>query len=107
MATIEKMRIRLKLIPLAALQIKISIAALCHSCPLTIFNGQQATHDPIILRLIGLVVRESGDTPVSLCGELAGRIDVITRLPRTGIRPLGVAAELVQDVKDVIMNSSC
>ena len=27
---------------------------------------------PTILRLIELVVREAGDTPVSLCGELAG-----------------------------------
>ena len=32
---------------------------------------------PSILRLIELVIKESGDTPVSLCGELAGRIDII------------------------------
>jgi phosphoenolpyruvate-protein phosphotransferase len=59
-----------------------------------------------ILRLIELVVRESGDTPVSLCGELAGRIDVIPRLLRTGIRSLSVAAALVPDVKNAIRNSS-
>jgi phosphoenolpyruvate-protein kinase (PTS system EI component) len=52
-----------------------------------IFLAQEA-----ILRLIELVVRESGDTPVSLCGELAGRIDVIPRLLRTGVRSLSVAA---------------
>jgi len=61
---------------------------------------------PTILRLIELVVRESGNTPVSLCGELAGRIDVIPRLLRTGIRSLSVAAALVPDVKNAIRNSS-
>jgi phosphoenolpyruvate-protein kinase (PTS system EI component) len=62
---------------------------------------------PTILRLIELVVRESGDTPVSLCGELAGRIDVMPSLLRTGIRSLSVPAALVPDVKNAIRNSSC
>jgi len=61
---------------------------------------------PTILRLIELVVGESGDIPVSLCGELAGRVDVIPRLLRTGIRSLSVAAALVPDVKNAIRNSS-
>jgi phosphotransferase system enzyme I (PtsI) len=61
---------------------------------------------PTILRLIELVVRESGDTPVSLCGELAGRTDAIPRLLRTGIRSLSVGAALVQDVKNVVRRSS-
>jgi phosphoenolpyruvate-protein kinase (PTS system EI component) len=61
---------------------------------------------PAILRLIKLVVRESGDTPVSLCGELASRIDVIPRLLRTGIKSLSVAAALVPDVKNAIRNLS-
>ncbi len=60
---------------------------------------------PTILRLIELVVRESGNTPVSLCGELAGRIDVIPRLLRTGIRSFSVPAALVPDVKNAIRNS--
>jgi phosphoenolpyruvate-protein kinase (PTS system EI component) len=57
---------------------------------------------PTILRLIKLVVSESGDTPVSLCGELAGRIDAILRLLKTGIRSLSVSAALVPDVKNAI-----
>jgi len=61
---------------------------------------------PTILRLIELVVRESGDTPVSLCGELAGRIEVLPSVLRTGIRSLNVAASLVPDVKNTIRNSS-
>lgn len=62
---------------------------------------------PTILRLIELVVRECGDTPVCLCGELAGRIDVTPILLRTGIRSLSVPAALVPDVKNAIRNSSC
>jgi phosphoenolpyruvate-protein phosphotransferase len=57
---------------------------------------------PTILRLIELVVRESGNTPVSLCGELAGRIEVIPRLLSTGIRSLSVSAALVPAVKNAI-----
>ena len=57
---------------------------------------------PAILRLIELVVKESGDTPVSICGELASRIDAIPKLLRTGIRSLSVAAALVPEVKIAI-----
>lgn len=60
---------------------------------------------PAILRLIELVVRESGDTPVSLCGELAARIDVTPRLLQTGIRVLSVPAALVPNVKNAIRTS--
>jgi phosphoenolpyruvate-protein kinase (PTS system EI component) len=61
---------------------------------------------PAILRLIEMVIKESGDTPVSLCGELAGRFEVISSVLRTGIRSLSVAASLVPEVKNAIMNSS-
>ena len=61
---------------------------------------------PTILRLIELIVRESGDTPVSLCGELAGRIDAIPEVLRTGIRSLSVSAALIPDVKNAVRNSS-
>jgi phosphotransferase system enzyme I (PtsI) len=54
---------------------------------------------PAVLRLIELVVKESGDTPVSICGELASRIDAIPKLLKTGIRSLSVAAALVPEVK--------
>ena len=57
---------------------------------------------PAVLRLIEMVVRESGDVPVSLCGELAGRIDVMHNLLKTGIRSLSVPAALVPDVKNAI-----
>ncbi|MGH8503403.1 MAG: phosphoenolpyruvate--protein phosphotransferase [Gammaproteobacteria bacterium] len=60
---------------------------------------------PAILRLIALVIRESADTPVSLCGELAGRADVIPDLLATGIRSLSVPASLVSAIKDAIRRS--
>lgn len=57
---------------------------------------------PTVLGLIESVVRDSGTTPVSICGELAGRVNVIPKLLRTGIRSLSVAAALVPDVKFAI-----
>ena len=57
---------------------------------------------PAVLRLIALVVKEAGTTPVSLCGELAGRIDVLPNLLRTGIRSLSVSAASVPGVKNAI-----
>ncbi|HEX2237750.1 MAG TPA: phosphoenolpyruvate--protein phosphotransferase [Gammaproteobacteria bacterium] len=62
--------------------------------------------DPAILRLIELVVRESSDTPVCLCGELSGRADVMARLLATGIKSFSVPASLVPDVKDTIRKLS-
>jgi len=61
---------------------------------------------PSIFRLIELVVKESGDMPVSLCGELAGRIDMIPGLLRTGLRSLSVPAALAPDVKHAIRNAT-
>ncbi len=61
---------------------------------------------PSILRLIELVIKEAADTPVSLCGELAGRLDVIPRLLRAGLRSFSVPAALVPDVKYAIKNAN-
>jgi phosphotransferase system enzyme I (PtsI) len=57
---------------------------------------------PSILRLIELAIREAGNTPVSLCGELAGRTDAIPRLLKAGLRSFSVPAVLVPDVKSAI-----
>jgi phosphotransferase system enzyme I (PtsI) len=61
---------------------------------------------PSIVRLIALVLRDCGDTPVSLCGELAGRIDMIPLLLRIGLRAFSVPAALVPDIKYAIRNAS-
>lgn len=57
---------------------------------------------PTIFRLIEIAVRESGTTPVSICGELAGQVNNIPKLLKAGIRSLSVAAALVPDVKFAI-----
>jgi phosphoenolpyruvate-protein kinase (PTS system EI component) len=60
---------------------------------------------PSILRLIELVIREAGDTPVSLCGELADRIDAIPSLLRAGLRSFSVPAASVPNIKHAIKNA--
>ena len=49
-----------------------------------------------------MVVREAAETPVGLCGELAGRKEVLPQLLRLGLRSLSVAPPLVPQVKDLV-----
>jgi len=57
---------------------------------------------PAVMRLVEMVVREAADTPVGLCGELAGRKEVLPQLLRLGLRSLSVAPPLVPQVKDLV-----
>jgi phosphoenolpyruvate-protein kinase (PTS system EI component) len=57
---------------------------------------------PAVFRLIDLVVKEAGTTPVSICGELAGRLDTLSRLIASGIDTLSVPAAMVPDVKAAV-----
>jgi phosphotransferase system enzyme I (PtsI) len=57
---------------------------------------------PAVIRLVQLVCQESGDTPVSVCGELAGRGESLGTLLSKGVRTLSVAAPLVSSVKQRI-----
>lgn len=59
---------------------------------------------PAVLRLIRMVVAEAGNTPVAICGELAGRLDAIQTLVHLGVRELSVAPPLIPDVKETIRN---
>jgi phosphoenolpyruvate-protein kinase (PTS system EI component) len=54
---------------------------------------------PAVLRLLRLVSEAVGNTPLALCGELAGRVDVLPFLLAVGIRSLSVAPPLVPTVK--------
>ena len=60
-----------------------------------IFRLMQATHDDV------------PDMPLSVCGELAGRLEYIPRLLQCGVRTLSVAPKLVPLVKEAIRNTSC
>jgi phosphoenolpyruvate-protein phosphotransferase len=61
---------------------------------------------PAVLRLVRIIVEEAGDTPVTLCGELARQIDAIPTLLRFGLRSLSVAPPLVPDVKHAIRQAA-
>ncbi len=61
---------------------------------------------PAILRLISLTIAESGNIPVSLCGELAGRVAAIPDLLQTGLRSFSVASSLLHDVRRTISLSA-
>ena len=57
---------------------------------------------PAVRRLLGLVSEAAGDMPLALCGELAGRVDMLPFLLATGIRTFSVAPPLVPTVKEAV-----
>jgi len=57
---------------------------------------------PAVRRLLRLVSEAAGDTPLALCGELAGRVDTLPFLLATGIRTFSVAPPLVPTVKEAV-----
>ena len=61
----------------------------------------------VIFRLLELTHNDVPEIPLSVCGELAGRHDHISRLLRCGVRTLSVAPPLIPIVKETIRNCSC
>lgn len=57
---------------------------------------------PAVLRLLRMVCRESGDKPVFVCGELAGRLEAVEALLQAGVRMLSVAPPLIPSVKQAV-----
>jgi phosphoenolpyruvate-protein phosphotransferase len=55
-----------------------------------------------ILRLLGIILTDAGDRPVTLCGELAGRESWVPRLLQMGFRDLSVAPTLIPTTKATI-----
>ncbi|HIJ72615.1 MAG TPA: phosphoenolpyruvate--protein phosphotransferase [Candidatus Hydrogenedentes bacterium] len=60
---------------------------------------------PAILELLSMVLQKVGSKPVTLCGELAGRVETIPTVLKLGLRSLSVAAPLVPVVKQRIRQS--
>jgi phosphotransferase system enzyme I (PtsI) len=54
---------------------------------------------PSVFRLIDIAVKDAGSTPISICGELAGRTSAIPELLRVGLRSFSVASSLLVDVR--------
>ncbi len=61
----------------------------------------------VIFRLLSLTHDDVPKVPLSLCGELAGRPEHISRLLECGIRTFSVAAPLIPVIKETIRNSWC
>jgi len=57
---------------------------------------------PTVLRLIRIVLEEAGQTPVSICGELASELAAVPTLLRLGMRSLSVAPPLLSHVKEAV-----
>jgi len=57
---------------------------------------------PAVLRLVRLAVREAGNVPVAVCGELAGQPNAVSALLDAGVRLLSVAPPLVPAIKEAV-----
>ena len=44
-----------------------------------------------MLRLLGIIIAEASGKPVTICGEMAGREDVIPTLLEIGFRALSIS----------------
>jgi phosphoenolpyruvate-protein kinase (PTS system EI component) len=61
------------------------------------------THSSL-LRLLGIIVADAGETPLTLCGELAGREEMLPQLLAMGFRSFSVAPSLIPGTKELIRN---
>src|SRR5207237_10715817 len=55
-----------------------------------------------VLRLLGIILADAGERPVTLCGELAGREAYVPRLLKMGFRALSVAPTVIPTTKALI-----
>lgn len=61
---------------------------------------------PAVIKLISHVGKEAQQSTLALCGELAGREDMLPTLLNAGVRLLSVSPPLVPTVKEAIRKSS-
>ncbi|WP_372797232.1 phosphoenolpyruvate--protein phosphotransferase [Pontiella sp.] len=61
----------------------------------------------VIFRLMQIVHNDVPEMPLSVCGELAGRPEHISRLLQCGVRTLSVAPALIPMTKEAIRKSTC
>jgi phosphoenolpyruvate-protein phosphotransferase len=55
-----------------------------------------------LLRLLQIIVDDAADLPLTLCGELAGREELLPRLLAIGFRSFSMAPPLIPTIKDCI-----
>ena len=67
----------------------------------TVSDYYEDTH-PSMLRLLGIIIREASGKPVTICGEMAGREEVIPTLLEIGFRALSISPPLIPTTKELI-----
>jgi len=67
----------------------------------TVSDYYEETHASM-LRLLGIIIEEASGKPVSICGELAGREEVIPTLLEIGFRALSISPPLIPATKALI-----
>jgi phosphoenolpyruvate-protein phosphotransferase (PTS system enzyme I) len=67
----------------------------------TVSNYYEDTH-PSMLRLLGIIIAEASGKPVTICGEMAGREEVIPMLLEIGFRALSISPPLIPTTKELI-----
>jgi phosphoenolpyruvate-protein phosphotransferase len=55
-----------------------------------------------MLRLLGIIIAEASGKPVTICGEMAGREDVLPTLLEIGFRALSISPPLIPTTKELI-----
>lgn len=67
----------------------------------TVSDYYEETHLSM-LRLLRIIIEEASGKPVTICGELAGREEVIPTLLKIGFRALSISAPLIPTTKELI-----
>ena len=67
----------------------------------TVSDYYEETH-PSMLRLLGIIIGEASGKPVTICGEMAGREEVIPTLLEIGFRALSISPLLIPTTKELI-----
>jgi phosphoenolpyruvate-protein phosphotransferase len=67
----------------------------------TVSDYYDETHSSV-LRLLCIILREASEKPVTICGELAGREEVIPTLLQLGFRRLSISPPLIPTTKALI-----
>src|SRR5512132_434667 len=67
----------------------------------TVSDYYEDTH-PSMLRLLGIIIAEASGKPVTICGEMAGREEVVPTLLEIGFRALSISPPLIPTTKELI-----
>ena len=67
----------------------------------TVSDYYEDTH-PSMLRLLAIIIAEASGKPVTICGEMAGREEVIPMLLEIGFRALSISPPLIPTTKELV-----